>query len=688
MATKESQIPAEKPTGILPAEVPMTDDERKALIQYLDEELGCAEWDRQATVDRWIKFQELYRTPVPTTAKEWPFKGASQITVPLAKMSVNVIAPRITDELLRQEPPWSLRSSHEDVVFERVSKHGEDFLGMYARRRVRLDRKIEDHILEGCKLGTAVYEVVMDNERRETARYAEDGITIQPVIQARSVGPQVRNIPVEDLWYKYGFVDPQEMPWIGKLVRLTKRQVEDRIATNRFREVEARKMLDVAKETVTTSTRQVTAEVESYEKTEPNYLRLELFDVYELYVYWPIRVKDASGKEHKVTADLLLWYNREARALLRVQLNPWWHGRRPILPWQYTPVEYRLVGEGIAEQVEQFQEEISAMHRQRLDNATLAGMRMVLVSKTVEGLQPGDPLYPGKVLRAINPDTDAKPFQLTEIYPSTAVNENLSMQFVERVTGINEAILGQALPVPRTTATAQTIVSEESRQRFNLTIRRARRVIEEAGEMIYDLFHQFGTGGLAEEWLGPTRGAIVETLFRFPRERVMQGVSVHVKATTSRINKPAEMQANLQLFNLMVQLHERLFQLPIPQEALPVVAHGLVSSANRFAHRILENFDIPDPEELLLTLSVLERIFPAPPGVSGQAALLSQLQALEAQINQTGLQLRGEVGAGVAEGLQGLGDLVGPYGRTPERGTAGGSRLPNDGRFIAPARVR
>ncbi|NIN68893.1 MAG: hypothetical protein GTO63_30240 [Anaerolineae bacterium] len=682
MATREADLPTapERQSVALPAEVPMTQEERDELVRYLDNELSMAEFDRQPLVKRWLKFKDLYRAPPPTTPATWPFEGASQITVPLAKMTVNVLAPRITDELERQDPPWSLRTMHEEQVFERVSKHAEDFLSLYAKRRIKFDHKLEDFVLEGCKLGMAVWEVVLDQHKRQTAAYTEDGLGIRMIEQARSVGPQIRNIPDEDFWWKFGFTDLQEMPWCGKLVRLTERQVRDRIQQGRYRQVEAEQMLKLGSDTVTSRTRQLTERDEQHEKTQPSIRALEIFDVYELYVFWPIRVRDAEGEEHEVIADLLVWYNRQARVLLRVQLNPWWHGKRPFPNWQYTPVEYRLAGEGIPEQVEQFQEEVSAMHRQRLDNSTLAGIRMVVVGSSVEGLRPGDALFPGKVIRAANP-TDIQPFQLTEVYPSTVINENLSMQFVERVTGINEAVLGQALPVPRTTATAQTIVSEESRQRFNLTIRRATRAKEEAGELVYDLFHQFGTGGLAEEWLGPTRGRIVETLFEFPRERVMHGITVHVRATTSQISKPAIMQANLQLFNLMVQLHERLLQLPIPSpEAQAAVVNGLVSSARKFATRILENFDYPNPEELLLALQVLELVFPAPPGVSGQAALLAQLRALEAQIDQVGLRLGREVGAGVLEGVGGLAGALGAIPGAAQRGAGLGGGVPVDGR--------
>ena len=78
----------------LPAEVPMTDEEQEELIKFLDDELSQAESERQPFIDKLKKFQEIYRTPLPVGEKNFPFKRSSQITIPIAKMTVNVLAPR------------------------------------------------------------------------------------------------------------------------------------------------------------------------------------------------------------------------------------------------------------------------------------------------------------------------------------------------------------------------------------------------------------------------------------------------------------------------------------------------------------------------------------------------------------------------------------------------------------------
>jgi hypothetical protein len=333
--------------------------------------------------------------------------------------------------------------------------------------------------------------------------------------------------------------------------------------------------------------------------------------------------------------------------------------------------------------LDQLQEEISTIHRQRIDNATLANMRMIVTSRAIEGLRPGDPLYPGKVIRASSTD-DVKPLQLTEVYPSTFTNEQVSMTLAERVSGVNEAMLGRALPVTRTTATAQIQLLEENRQRFELAIRRARRVIGKAGEMIYDQFHQFGTGGLAQEWLGD-RGLIVEELFRMPRERVVAGFAVNVVPTTARVNRQIEMQSNLQLFQLLVQLHQQL--LPIAQafapQALPMIAHALVSGARRFMLRVLEAFDEKDPEGILEALALLERILPSPASQGVAQDIRSQLEDLSAALSGLPADIGRAVGTSVSEVLGGLEGAVRSAAGSPNGGGGlGGGIIVPEGTFV------
>lgn len=660
-----------KPLAQMPIEVPMDDDAEKDLVSYLASELGDHLGTRSAFITHLLNMQEMYRAPKATTEKNFPFKRASQITMPIGKMTVNVIAPRIIDEWLRADPIWSVRSSHKASALERVANEGEDFLKLYANRRMNVESKIETMALEGTKLGTHVFEVVMDQLHRHSARYSDDGTEIVKVTEPVSVGPQWRPIPLQDFVWKFGFTDLQEMPWCGKLLHLVERQLKDRVTSGKWRATAIEEVLKHPSSTgFSQSTDLVSQAHEKYEHAEVGLRTPGIFDVYSLHLFWPIKVEDEKGKKVEVTADLLVDFSLEARKVLSVRLNPYWHRKRPLFGWAYSPVEYRFNGEGIPEQVEQFQDEITAMHRLRLDNQTLSGMRMIVVSKMVEGLSPGDPLYPGKVIKAPSA-TDIQPFQLADVYPSTVLNENLSMAFVERVTGINEATLGRAMPVTRTTATAQVSLLEEQSKRFNMVIRRGRRVIGQAGEMVYDLFHQFGTNGLAVEWMGPTRGRVVELLFSLPREKVIAGFSIGVVATSPKVNKQLDMQANLQLFNLMVSLHQQLIQLvqlfgPQAQQILPLIVRPLVTSAKRFMIRVLDSFDETDPEGVLLALTLLERILPDPTKQMG-------VDLDEESLKEAAMALRPEIAAAAEEGIRvGMQDTLASAQVLTDRGGNGG----------------
>src|SRR5690606_3910958 len=108
-------------------------------------------------------------------------------------------------------------------------------------------------------------------------------------------------------------------------------------------------------------------------------------------------------------------------------------------------------GIGVAKQVEQFQAEATTIHRQRLDNATLANMAQIVIKKG-SGYGPGEPIFPGKMWFVQEVQNDIKEFKLSEVYPSSYANEQAIIGYFEKRTGVNEVILG--LPQEGTPGTA------------------------------------------------------------------------------------------------------------------------------------------------------------------------------------------------------------------------------------------
>src|SRR5438445_459789 len=100
-----------------------------------------------------------------------------------------------------------------------------------------------------------------------------------------------------------------------------------------------------------------------------------------------------------------------------------WHEdlHRPYRTAVFQAVEGRWRGIGICKMNEQFQREITTMHRQRLDNSTMATMRMIKVHK-LSGYGPNEPVFPGKMW-FLEDMEHLEPIQMTEEYQSAFANE-------------------------------------------------------------------------------------------------------------------------------------------------------------------------------------------------------------------------------------------------------------------------
>src|SRR5262249_26247279 len=99
-----------------------------------------------------------------------------------------------------------------------------------------------------------------------------------------------------------------------------------------------------------------------------------------------------------------------------------------------------LYGHGYAELLENYQEELSTTHNQRLDNATVANIRALRVSPRARALDSNMELYPAALL--VGEKDEIESIQVGDVYPSTFKNEEMTLGLVARRAGISPAVSG------------------------------------------------------------------------------------------------------------------------------------------------------------------------------------------------------------------------------------------------------
>jgi len=574
------------------------------LALYLEEELQEAEAERGDFIDNLARWKVVYAAPKPDRPKNFPFTNASNLTIPVVKETVNTLAAQIAQATGTVRPRWVF----DDLAPEwnPFTNELQEFLDISSDRELGFEEKTTEGVIAKTKYGTAIYEVGHEVVERKYYRYSNDGKKVYPKTVIVKDGPSLRLIPLQKFWIRFVEEGIQEAAWVAKELDFTEHELRIRAAQGEFFNVE-----EIIKGGGQTYTDEATEEEEAVEDKEPIRRTFKCFEIWLSY--------DVDGLGD--LEEIKVLFHRETRKFLYARFNPYDHGQRPFVKDGFFPVDGRFYDMGLCEMLEQIQDAISLKHNHRNDNETLANMKMFLKRKLVKGLQPGDPLYPGKQIEVTDIWNDIREFSLSEIYPSTVQEEMLLRQVAERLTGTNEGVAGAAMPVTRTGTGAQLALLQEQSKRIDIPVKATRRAINEIGWFSLMMYMQFGTNGKALAWMGE-KGRIVESVFSLPRRVVELGLGIRANAPTSMQNMQVRRENAIAMFNLLVQIHEKLApmaQMLAPQQ-LGEFVHAMVRSAKHYAQNVLETFDEPDPDSVLAGLSALERLLPRPEDLGGLEA--------------------------------------------------------------------
>lgn len=608
MATGYTKIkgPKIEPSPMVPPEIELTENQEARLINYLDSELSECWAERVNQIDKFARLKLKYRTKFPEFPKNFPIPNASQLTVPVIKTQVNTMTSRLHQTVMAADPLASIRTTDPD--FQDFAFNLEEFLKRYDEEKLEMEEVLDTAVTECVKLGTSVVEVANYREVRKSVSYAVDTGYVQQQEETFN-GPIVWNIPLEDFWIRTAWQDPDKAPWCGVEYRKHWSDIKDMAIAGELNPDK----IDLIWNRVNTNLN-VPATItqdEQLEVSEPHE-RAE-YGLFRLFVRWDV---DGDG----IDEDLIVWYERWSRTLLRVRFNTYRKNRRPFEVFRYIKIEHRFYGEGMAEILEMLQEEISSLHNQRMDSNTVNMLKLILTSKSIQGLRPGDPLWPGKIIKVPSDATkDVHVLDLGAPLRDTSRDEQFALSYVSQVSGIGEVAMGQAQPVSRTTAAAQLSLLEELNRRFDKILKGFRRTIRRIHIQLVDLFNQSGTGGLAAMWLGDVKGNALEQYLALPPDVVGSVLKVVITSTKATVNREVEFQTNVALMNLIIQNAGEL--LPMVQQmapqVLPMVVHEIVASLRPIYKKVLQYADYPDPDLGVRVLSFLEGILPAPENMGG-----------------------------------------------------------------------
>lgn len=594
---------------------------RKELFtEYVCTDMNRALMDRSALESKWANWLDQYRAPTTTQVKSFPWVGASNITLPVTAMNADPLIARFVTIVMTPPNIWTLAPLNERWV--NAAKPLQDYMQYLSRGTLNMYDVLYRSIIEFVKLGTCIYKNGWFFERRRTQGYLPDG-TIGPVEKFDSK-PFVDCVSLPDFLIppEAYHIQPDQQGgarWVAERFYLTQSQFLARAQGQEpFLPDYDPKGVELVKNFVETA-RPTANPVEAEKYLMDDYIpsQLQRIELWECHARF-----DCTGDG--AVDDVVAVVHLPSRTVLRTTCNPYRHGKRP-----YTVARYfrgdGFYGIGECEQSEVFQTLLTTLTNYQVDNVLAVNAPMLGV-KLGANVVPNEPIYPLKIWPLDDPSKDIREIKLSDMNQSLPQLSGIVQSWCERRTGMTDIQQGDIQKLPsRTPATSMLSVLQEGNKRFDLSLKELRAALDEVGLRTLQNIQQFLSSPqqnpgapmqlvMIVQTLGQPEGVEVARKLSMPLEDIENGLGVNITATSGSQNKELEKQAWLALAQLQAQMGGQYLQLaqiisnPQMQLLAPMVvetAAEVFKGTGEIHRRLLEQFDIRNPEDILVNTAVL-----------------------------------------------------------------------------------
>lgn len=550
------------------------------LSSYLTTELENHRAERGALEDRWVReLQDFWAEP-SESSPELPVTGFASIIVPLTAIAVEAVHARDMGQLFGLKELVTVDVTQEN---QNVKQSLEQFFNHEFLNTLSFRAKVESPLLQMTKNGTGIMTVGYREVKTNVVR-TSDGVEIKVPVY-REKGTTIDGIDIADFLMPFYATEVEASAWVGHRFRISEYTLKQMVAASQLAP-DAYEKLNGYYVGVTITRNKLDAEVQELTNTVPVYpseitlARILLdFDV------------DGNGEESAIEVI----FHEDSQQILSLTYND----QRDYEKGVYIPMEYRWYGYGIAKQNNQFQEEVTAQHRQRLDNATIANMAMFKVKKTASWIKDDEPIFPGKKW-FVEDMEDIQPMFIGDVKASAYNNENQVVIYSQQRTGVNELTLG--MPNIGTPGTASDSLArvQESNRKFDYTYNNKKdflnRVVWRAAQSII----KYGPVDRQVFSILPA-GAEVEVYLK-DIERLKNKLFFNIQLAGAKNNKVLDRNTYTQLAGMQTQYWTQVMGLA-QQLQDPTLMQEMAKAALRAADQvnleILRAFDIPNPEKLI-----------------------------------------------------------------------------------------
>ena len=594
-------------------QISLSKEEATTLADFYSTEVRKAIADRADLERRWERAYKLYEGLRPE--KNYPWKGASNIHIPLVAIHASAIHARFMTTIFGSEPFWRVRAKNPDL--QDFSDAATEHLDWSRQNEFRLYDAVRDFAWDSIKYGLGILKItwrmrtgfVLFHELQKDGTYKimEDERTIENRPHVEAIAPYMFVWPSD-------YPDVQTAPWVCHRIRYTPAELQEMEDDGWLHNVSG-------------SIKGATSKTDHLDmiKGDSEGVIASDREVIEVYEIW------AKRRVNGRTAEVQIIIDPDLSRVLKYNLNPNFHRKRPFVIGRLESREHSIPGLGISDQIGDINDELNTVHNQTVDATTVSICSMF-------GATPGTPawdaladIHPGKRIPARKDEVfeiGLGPLKAT----SFPIEQGIT-NFAERRTGISDFGLGrEPNPSRRGTATGTLAIIQEGNKKFDYQIKDMREALSEAGGMILSLMQQNNVSAVVRQVLGEDGESFEKIELAFPTEPILSGVSVEVVASSAAINRQVQRQDAVTLFQILMGFYTQSFQLAqtlsIPGMPVPMgeLAIQLAEGAKTMMKEVLNSFEnrrsdelLPDLEEIYgqLIATGLAEGFAQPPGMAG-----------------------------------------------------------------------
>jgi hypothetical protein len=292
------------------------------------------------------------------------------------------------------------------------------------------------------------------------------------------------------------------------------------------------------------------------------------------------------------------------KSLVRVDYNPFFNQQKPYDVARYVKVPGSFFGMGLYHMLNGFQDEVTTMHNQRIDNNTISNVSMFKAIKN-GSIMEGEPLFPGRIL-FVDSMEEIMPMPMGQPNQADLATEQAAMSYATKRTGLSEIDYGVSnTNTAYGTATGLNQLSQESKKRGDMPMMSLRNAVGGIGLKVLELYQQRNQRQKQVFVLGDEDGDLMEQVLQFPTEIIRLGLAVEVTASSTKNSKELELRANTILFQQLIGYYTQMQQFmsvatsPQVPPAVAQAAMAAVQGMSIMMERILDGYQIPDSKRMI-----------------------------------------------------------------------------------------